>query len=116
MIKQPHLDKIKQEVLLHERYGIVSSSFNKDGKQTSKAGLYDSSKLVILRPALLTDGKAKLELRSAEGILPSAWNISRRDVGAYIANNCLSVGSKVIKEHKVPDAATSWKGGLVLAY
>jgi hypothetical protein len=115
MIKQPHLDKINMEKLLHQKYNIFSQSFNPTAKSQDDS-MYSSNKLYILRPALLTDGKAKSQLRSSESILPSAWSVSRKDVSLYIAGNCLSVGSDKVKETKTKDESTSFKGGIVLAY
>lgn len=102
------------ETLLHQRYNIVSEDFNPKARVQNNAA-FDASKLYIIRPSLLTDGKAKLVLRSSESTLPSAWTISRKDVGAYIAHNCLLVGEKVA-ETKTKSSSTAWKNGLVLSY
>lgn len=47
-----------------------------------------SLSLSVVRPSLLTDGKETTSYRASERV-PSAYTISRADVGHFIANKCL---------------------------
>lgn len=74
--------------------------FNPSGEDRGILG-----NVVIVRPALLTEGVAKGvdSLRKGDR-LSGAWTISRRDVGIFIAKECASADS-------------AWKGkGVTIAY
>ena len=80
--------------------GIEHVDFNPTGEDKGMLG-----NVIIVRPALLTNGEARgLESVNSGKTLPCAWTISRKDVGLFIATNCVQ-----------PDSP--WRGsGVTVAY
>ncbi|CEH13150.1 FLAVIN REDUCTASE-RELATED [Ceraceosorus bombacis] len=91
LLTYPHADKHEMEELLHRAYGLHSNDFNPSAKSSSErsAALFDPSKLLIVRPSLLTSGArtGKYRISEAGSTLDSAWTISREDVGHFIAES-----------------------------
>ncbi|CAZ81836.1 unnamed protein product [Tuber melanosporum] len=87
LLKEPHEDKEEMEREVHAAAGIRHVDFNPDGKNEGRLG-----NVVIVRPALLTDGVAKGEegaVRAGER-LERCWTVSRKDVGWFVAGQCLT--------------------------
>ncbi|KAG8736593.1 hypothetical protein FRC10_009140 [Ceratobasidium sp. 414] len=74
----PHVDKVEQEI-------VVKRAAGWDGGE----GWLGSDNLVIVRPAFLTSGECvadkKADAYRTDAELPSAWTISRADVGHFVA-------------------------------
>jgi len=100
LLKEPHADKEEMERQINTGAGIQHVDFNPMGDDKGMLG-----NVVIVRPALLTNGEARgLQSVSSGKRLPSAWTISRKDVGLFIATNCVQ-----------PDSP--WRGsGVTIAY
>lgn len=100
LLKDPHADKGEMERLVHAAAGIQHDDFNPTGENQGSLG-----NVVIIRPALLTDGVAKGTGALKKGDrVPGAWTISRKDVGLFIATECADVDSQ-------------WKGrGVTISY
>lgn len=92
-LKYPHIDKEKMERYLHASYGISSVDFNPEPCQPRDALL--CSRLIIVRPSILTNGEAKLKVRMSASPLRKAYTVSRKDVGAYLAGDCLHLTEKI---------------------
>ncbi|KAF8470823.1 hypothetical protein BDZ91DRAFT_551310 [Kalaharituber pfeilii] len=86
LLKEPHADKEEMERLVNIGAGIKHVDFNPLGVQDTKLQL---GNVVIVRPALLTEGieKGTANIREGER-LSGAWTVSRKDVGAFIAKEC----------------------------
>ena len=87
LLPVPHKDKEQMEIHLHHLAGLKSDDFN----PTPDAALVAQPKikqLIIIRPALLLDGKATKKIRVDEN-LTGGYSISRADVGFFIYNSCL---------------------------
>lgn len=87
LLKEPHEDKVEMEKEVHAAAGIQHVDFNPDGNNEGRLG-----NVVIVRPALLTDGVAKGEegaVRAGER-LEKCWTVSRKDVGWFVAGECLT--------------------------
>lgn len=84
------IDKEGMEKLLHELYGVRSPDFNPH----SVGPLHPEfvrDRLTIVRPSMLTNGKAGGNMRTSTTTIPSAWTVSRKDVGAFLAGDCLGL-------------------------
>ncbi|KAE8212565.1 hypothetical protein CF319_g5481 [Tilletia indica] len=91
MLANPHADKEKMEKALHYNAGLPSVDFNPDGEAPATGALLKN--LIIVRPALLTDGPVTAKYRSGEGYIRKAYSIRRADVGHFIYVQCLSRGA-----------------------
>lgn len=100
LLKEPHADKEEMERQVNSGAGIKHDDFNPTGENEGKLG-----NVIIVRPGLLTYGEAKgLDAVNSGQRLPGAWTISRKDVGAFIAAECVQPDSR-------------WKGcGVTVAY
>lgn len=98
-LKYPHLDKEKMEKFLHTSFGIQSDDFNPtpSAEQSNKHPTLIKERLIVVRPSLLTNGAAKSSVRSSATTLTSAYTVSRKDVGSFIAGDCLRLTDKVSK-------------------
>lgn len=96
-LKYPHLDKEKMERFLHISYGIKNIDFNPtpDFEKSKAHPSLVKDRLIVVRPSLLTNGDAKLSVRSSDTTLPSAYTVSRKDVGKFIAGDCLQLTNKI---------------------
>jgi len=100
LLKEPHADKEEMERQVNTAAGITHVDFNPTGEDKGTLG-----NVVIVRPALLTNGEAKgLQTVNSGKRLFGAYTISRKDVGNFITSECLQ-----------PDSP--WKGcGVTVAY
>jgi len=96
------------ERYLHTSFGISSSDFNPSPVQPHDALL--SSRLIVVRPSLLTNGDAKFRVRASGTPLRKAWTISRKDVGAFLAGDCLCL------TEKISDATVQGGHGYTVSY
>ncbi|PWN34580.1 uncharacterized protein FA14DRAFT_31848 [Meira miltonrushii] len=96
-LKYPHMDKEKMERFLHTSYGIQSSDFNPipSAEKSKEHPALVKERLIVVRPSLLTSGAAKSSVRSSAKTLPSAYTVSRKDVGNFIAGDCLHLTDRV---------------------
>ncbi|KZP01019.1 hypothetical protein CALVIDRAFT_595144 [Calocera viscosa TUFC12733] len=108
LLNDAHSDKEAVEYL-----ALLSSKHRTPAQQPEARTLPDSSaslrsnwldEVIILRPALFTDGKETGKVRAAP-VVRRAYTISRRDVGMFIADECLKGNNKWVGED-----------GVVLAY
>ena len=78
------------ERLVNTGAGIQHVDFNPTGENQGILG-----NVVIVRPALLTDGVAKgtEALRKGDRVT-GAWTVSRKDVGLFIATECVEADSR----------------------
>jgi len=85
----PDYELTDKEILYLEKSGHLFSNW---GEGLRKGDLLET---LVVRPSLLTDGVSVCETKGPEGMragpedLPSAWTISRKDVGWFIAKKAI---------------------------
>ena len=96
-LKYPHEDKEKMERFLHTSYGVQNVDFNPspDSAKSKAHPTLVKERLIVVRPSLLTSGQAKSSVRSSSTVLQSAYTVSRKDVGKFIAGDCLGLTDKI---------------------
>ncbi|EJU01196.1 hypothetical protein DACRYDRAFT_116982 [Dacryopinax primogenitus] len=109
LLKDAHIDKEALEYLSlrSSKYPTPAHTPPEVAIPSSAASLRSDwlDELVIVRPALYTDGNEVPEKVRAAPVVKGSYTISRKDVGGFIARECLKGENKWIGEN-----------GVVLAY
>ncbi|EJU01195.1 hypothetical protein DACRYDRAFT_108526 [Dacryopinax primogenitus] len=109
LLEDAHIDKEAYEYisLRSSKHPTPTHVPEQESIPTDAASLRSDwlDELVIVRPALLTDGKEYPGKVRTAPVVKGAYYLSRRDVGAFIARECLKGENKWVGEN-----------GVVLAY
>ncbi|EPQ57830.1 hypothetical protein GLOTRDRAFT_36291 [Gloeophyllum trabeum ATCC 11539] len=98
LLDGPHKDKLGAERVLAHTTGRAWADPEPEGHILPKGwettpGLPGKGELkdevVVVRPALLTDGAAKEKYRTSDTIIPGAYTVSRKDVAHFIVEDII---------------------------
>ncbi|KZT53038.1 hypothetical protein CALCODRAFT_501546 [Calocera cornea HHB12733] len=102
-LEEPHKDKIAAEYLALKASKFTTPAEPEAATLPAEAASLASDwldEVVLVRPALLTDGVEYGNLRRA-AVVPNAYTISRRDTGKFIVDECLRGSDEWVGEQGV---------------